>query len=399
MPRNVDKKIKIAFIFGTRPESIKMYPVIQEVKKYPRWIEPIIILTAQHREMLDQMINLFQIRSKIDLGIMEHGQTLSQINSSSLLKLEEVFKKIQPDLVLVQGDTTTTFSGALAAFYQKIKVGHIEAGLRTFKKYYPFPEEINRRLTTVLADYHFTPTPLAAKILEKEGIARENIFITGNTVIDTLLLMQEDEFHFMDSRINKLIDQKKQIILITIHRRENWGEPLAKVCQALIEIQRKHKNAVILFPIHKNPIIRKVVTKYLQDKENIILLEPLDYREMANLMALSTIILTDSGGIQEEAPALGKPVLILRTETERPEVLKIGAAKLVGTNVVTICREVDGLLNNSDYYQKMVVKKSPYGDGLAAKRIIQYLLYQYHFLKHLPKEFPPNANLLDIRNY
>jgi UDP-N-acetylglucosamine 2-epimerase (non-hydrolysing) len=389
MNLRINKKIKIAFIFGTRPETIKMFPVIKEVQKYLHWIEPFVILTAQHREMLDQMVNLFQIKPDIDLNIMEHGQSLSQINSSTLLKLEEVFKSIQPELVLVQGDTTTTFSGALAAFYQKIKVGHIEAGLRTFKKYYPFPEEINRSLTTVLADYHFTPTPLAAKVLAAEGIARENIFVTGNTVIDALFLMQEDSFQFKKDRINQIAEQKKEILLTTIHRRENWGEPLGRVCQALNGIAENNKNAVILFPIHKNPVIRKIVFQYLKDKENIILLEPLDYREMANLMALSTIIITDSGGIQEEAPALGKPVLILRTETERPEVLKIGAAKLVGTDIATICKEAGLLLNNPDYYQKMVLPKSPYGDGLAAERIIKYILYKYHFLNSLPDEFAP----------
>ena len=383
------QKIKIAFIFGTRPETIKMYPVINEVKKYPHWIESFVILTAQHREMLDQMVNLFQIKPDIDLNIMEHGQSLSRINSATLLKLEKIFKDIQPDLVLVQGDTTTTFSGALAAFYQKIKVGHIEAGLRTYKKYYPFPEEINRRLTTVLADYHFTPTPQVAKALLEEGISTESIYITGNTVIDALLLMQENNFQFSDIRINQLAEQKKQILLTTIHRRENWGEPLSRVCQALIEIAEKNKNVVILFPVHKNPVIRKTVFQLLKEKENIILLEPLDYREMANLMDLSTFILTDSGGIQEEAPALGKPVLILRAETERPEVLKSGAARLVGTDVLTICKEAELLLNNSDYYQKMILQKSPYGDGLAAQRIIQYLLYQYHYLNSLPDEFTP----------
>ncbi len=387
MFEKTEKKIKIAFVFGTRPESIKMYPVIKEAKEYSHWIEPIIILTAQHREMLDQMIHLFQIQPDIDLGIMEHGQSLSRINSSTLLKLEKVFKNTQPDLVLVQGDTTTTFSGALAAFYQKIKIGHIEAGLRTFKKYYPFPEEINRRLTTVLADYHFTPTPLAAKWLVEEGIDRENILIAGNTVIDALILMQEDNFQFKDSRINRLTGPNKKILLVTIHRRENWGEPLEKVCQALIDIEQKHKNIVVFFPVHKNPVIREVVYKHLKDKESIILLEPLDYKEMANLMALATIILTDSGGIQEEAPALGKPVLILRAETERPEVVNIGAARLVGTDPSVICREVELLLKNPDYYQKMALPKSPYGDGLAAKRIIHYILYQYNYLAELPAEF------------
>lgn len=387
MKKNKQSKIKIAFVFGTRPESIKMFPIIREVKEYPNWIEPLIILTAQHREMLDQMINLFQIKPDIDLDIMRHGQSLSKINSASLLKLEKVFKDKRPDLVLVQGDTTTTFSGALAAFYQKIKVGHIEAGLRTFKKYYPYPEEMNRRLTTVLADYHFAPTKTAANILLREGIARENIFISGNTIIDALFLMQNHKFQFTDTKINQLMKQGKKVILVTMHRRENWGEPLKNLCQALINIQRKYNDVVIVFPMHKNPKIREIIFNFLKDKENIILLEPLNYQEMANLMALSDLILTDSGGMQEEAPALGKPVLVLRTETERPEVLEIGAAKLVGTEAINISREVERLLDNSLDYQKMVVKKSPYGDGLAAKRIVQYLLYQYHYLDELPSEF------------
>ncbi len=387
MKKIPDKKIKIAFIFGTRPESIKMYPVIKEAQKYPDFIELYTILTAQHREMLDQMIDLFQIRPNVDLNIMNHGQSLTSLNSTTILKLEEVFKEIKPDLVLVQGDTTTTFSGALAAFYQKIKIGHIEAGLRTNKKYYPFPEEINRRLTTVLADYHFTPTVLASRMLLDEGILKENIVVTGNTVIDALMLMQEEKFRFNDSRINQFIEQNRRVLLVTTHRRENWGEPLSEICQALTKIVEKHKDVVIFFPIHKNPIVREIVYKYLKNRENIVLLEPLDYREMANLMALSTVILTDSGGIQEEAPSLGKPVLILREETERPEILNIGAAKLVGTNKDVICSEIDLLLGDKNYYENMVAQKSPYGDGLASKRIIQYILYKWHYLDSLPEEF------------
>jgi len=382
-----NKKIKIAFIFGTRPETIKMYPIIRESKKYSQWIEPIIILTAQHREMMDQMTNLFKIYPDFDLDLMKHGQSLSQINSQSLLKLEEVLKKIKPDLALVQGDTTTTFSGALAAFYQKIKVGHIEAGLRTSKKYYPYPEEMNRRLTTVLADYHFTPTTTATHALYKEGIAKKNIFTSGNTVIDSLLLMQNNQFRFSDERINRLLDKGKQVLLVTMHRRENWGRPLEDLCKVLLNLNQKQKNLVIVFPVHKNPLIRKVVFNHLQEKKNIILSEPLDYQQMANMISLSTLILSDSGGIQEEAPALGKPVLILRSETERPEVVKIGAAKLVGTEAKKISNEVEKLLLNPAEYQKMVINKSPYGDGQAAKRIIEYILFRYHYLEHPPSEY------------
>lgn len=387
-----NKKIKIAFIFGTRPETIKMYPVIREAKRYSRWIEPIIITTAQHREMLDQMTHLFQIQPDFDLDIMKHGQSLSQINSQTLLKLEEVLRKSSPDVVLVQGDTTTTFSAALAAFYQKIKVGHIEAGLRTSKKYYPYPEEINRRLTTILADYHFTPTKMTAQALLKEGIHKKNIFISGNTVIDTLLFMQKRPLQFFDIRINNLINIKRKILLVTMHRRENWGKPIENLCQALAQLTKEQEGIVVIFPIHKNPVIRQKIFKHLNDKENIILTEPLNYQEMAHLMALSTLILTDSGGIQEEAPALGKPVLILRDETERPEVITIGAAKLVGTKKDDISKEANKLLSNPDAYQKMVMQKSPYGDGLAAKRIIEYFLFQYHYLEQPPLEFRFNVD-------
>jgi len=364
-----------------------MYPVIREAKKYPELVRPIVILSAQHREMMDQMINLFKIYPDFDLNIMKHGQSLSKINSQLLLKLEKILQKSNPDLVLVQGDTTTTFSGALAAFYQKIKVGHIEAGLRTGKKYYPYPEEINRRLTTVLADYHFAPSKNAVQDLYKEGIAKNKIFLSGNTVIDTLMLMQNKRFRFSDERINNAITRGKKILLVTMHRRENWGEPLVNLSQALFNLSKKQTDLVIVFPLHKNPQIRDIVYKYLHEEDSIILSEPFDYQEMANMMSLSNLVLTDSGGIQEEAPALGKPVLILRSETERPEVVQIGAAKLVGTKTDNIEKEIEKLLFDDAEYQKMVKNKSPYGDGQAAKRIMEYILYQYHLTESIPSEY------------
>jgi len=337
--------------------------------------------------MMDQMVNLFKIEPDFDLNIMKHGQSLSKINSQLILKLEKILQKSKPDLVLVQGDTTTTFSGALAAFYQKIKVGHIEAGLRTGKKYYPYPEEMNRRLTTVLADYHFAPTKNAVQDLYKEGIAKNKIFLSGNTVIDTLMLMQNKRFQFSDDRINKAISKGKKILLVTMHRRENWGEPLVNLSQALFNLSKKQTDLAIVFPLHKNPQIRNIVYKYLHEEESIILSEPLDYQEMANMMSLSNLVLTDSGGIQEEAPALGKPVLILRSETERPEVVQIGAAKLVGTKTDNIEKEIEKLLFDDAEYQKMVKNKSPYGDGQAAKRIMEYILYQYHLIESIPAEY------------
>lgn len=387
MNKKRNKKIKIACVFGTRPETIKIYPVLREMGRYPNWIERYVIITAQHREMLDQMLKFFHIIPDCDLDVMKHGQSLSQINARALTKLEESLERIRPDLVLVQGDTTTTFSGALAAFYQKMKVGHIEAGLRTTKKYYPFPEEMNRRLTTVLADYHFTPTEGTAQTLMKEGISRKNIFISGNTVIDTLMLMQKKDFHFCDQKLQSAMNKENRLLLVTMHRRENWGRPLENLCQALLKINQHHEDLIIVFPVHKNPSLRTVVSAYLGDCNNIILTDTLDYQEMANLMRRSMVILTDSGGIQEEAPALGKPVLITRTETERPEIIKIGAGKLVGIKSEKIISETEKLLNEPNDYQKMVVARSPYGDGQAAERIVQYILYRFHYLEHLPREF------------
>jgi len=384
-----NNKIKIAIVFGTRPELIKIYPIITEARKYQNWIDLILISTAQHREMLDQIASLFQVVPDYDLDIMKHNQTISQINSQTLLKLERIYKETKPDIVLVQGDTTTTFSGALAAFYQKINIGHIEAGLRTTKKYYPFPEEINRRLTTVLTDYHFAPTENAKKLLLKEGIDKNNIYVTGNTVIDTLFLMQKKDITFSDHKINNIILNKNQrILLVTMHRRENWGKPLEDLCRSLLCINEKYDNVKIIFPVHKNPLIKAVVNKYLSGKKDIVLSDPLDYSEMANLIKYSTLILTDSGGIQEEAPALGKPVLILRNETERIEVIEKGFAKLIGTEPDKIINNVENLLSNDIEYKKMSCnKRSPYGDGKAANRIIEFILFKYNYISEKPDEF------------
>ncbi|MDD4363201.1 MAG: UDP-N-acetylglucosamine 2-epimerase (non-hydrolyzing), partial [Atribacterota bacterium] len=367
----------------------KIYPIITEARKYQNWIDLILISTAQHREMLDQIASLFQVVPGYDLDIMKHNQTISQINSQTLLKLERIYKETKPDIVLVQGDTTTTFSGALAAFYQKINIGHIEAGLRTTKKYYPFPEEINRRLTTVLTDYHFAPTENAKKLLLKEGIDKNNIYVTGNTVIDTLFLMQKKDITFSDHKINNIILNKNQrILLVTMHRRENWGKPLEDLCRSLLCINEKYDNVKIIFPVHKNPLIKAVVNKYLSGKKDIVLSDPLDYSEMANLIKYSTLILTDSGGIQEEAPALGKPVLILRNETERIEVIEKGFAKLIGTEPDKIINNVENLLSNDIEYKKMSCnKRSPYGDGKAANRIIEFILFKYNYISEKPDEF------------
>jgi len=380
-------KIKIALIFGTRPETIKMFPIISEIKKYPNLIESKIIVSGQHREMLDQMLEVFQINPDYDLNIMEQGQSLSHITKNSLLGIEKILKKERPSMVLVQGDTTTTFAGALAAFYQKIKIGHIEAGLRTNNKYCPFPEELNRHLTSVLTDLHFAPTEKACQNLLSEGVKRENVFVSGNTVIDSLFLMTEENYIFREPLLRDIKMFEKKIILVTMHRRENWGRPLRETCQALIKLLEDYYDLSVIFPIHKNPEIRKIVNEILKSRKEVLLLDTLDYKDMVNLMSKSHILLTDSGGIQEEAPSLGKPVLVLRDETERPEAIEAGVVKLIGTNSKKIIREVKELLDNEKKYLEMTRNINPYGDGKASERIVKKILYNFNLVNQSPDEF------------
>lgn len=383
-------KINLTLIFGTRPETIKMFPIISEIKKYPHLIDFKIVVTGQHREMLDQMLEMFKIIPDYDLDIMEQVQSLSQITKNSLVGIERILKKERPNMVLVQGDTTTTFAGALAAFYQKIKIGHIEAGLRTNNKYYPFPEEINRHLTSVLADLHFTPTAQSCKNLLSEGVKREDIFICGNTVIDSLFLMNKKNYIFTEPLLRDKKIFEKKIILVTVHRRENWGEQLKKICQALIKLLDEHSDLFVIIPLHKNPEIRKTVNHILKDRRDVLLLDTLDYGDMINLMSKTYIILTDSGGIQEEAPSLGKPIFVLRDETERPEAVEAGVVKLIGTNKERIVSEVNIILSNKYKYMKMAKRINPYGDGKASKRIIKKILYNFYFIDQAPAEFQAN---------
>jgi len=380
-------KIKIAMIFGTRPETIKIFPIISQIKKYPHLIDYKIIVSGQHREMLDQMLEIFQIHPDYDLNIMEQGQSLSNITNNSLLGIEKILKKEKPSIVLVQGDTTTTFAGALAAFYQKIRIGHVEAGLRTNNKYYPFPEEINRHLTSVLADLHFAPTRKSCENLLSEGVKREDIFISGNTVIDSLLIMIKENYTFREPLLKNKKILEKRIILVTMHRRENWGEPLRETCQAINKIIDEYSDTCVIFPLHKNPEIRRNVKEILQNKKDILLLDTLDYDDMVNLMSKSYIILTDSGGIQEESPSLGKPVLVLRDETERPEAVEAGVVKLIGTNKERVYSEVKTLLSNRDKYVKMSKSINPYGDGKASERIAKKILYNFNLIDQSPDEF------------
>lgn len=380
-------KISLILIFGTRPETIKMFPIIYEIKKYPHLIDYRIIVSGQHREMLDQMLEIFQIKPDYDLNIMEQSQSLSNITKNNLLGIEKILKKEKPSMVLVQGDTTTTFAGALAAFYQKIRIGHVEAGLRTNNKYYPFPEEVNRHITSVLADLHFAPTRQSCKNLLSEGVKREDIFICGNTVIDSLFLMIKENYIFREPLLKDKKIFEKKIILVTMHRRENWGEPLRETCRAINKIIDEHSDVSVIFPLHKNPEIRRNVKEILQNKKDILLLDTLDYDDMINLMSKSYLILTDSGGIQEEGPSLGKPVLVLRDETERPEAVEAGVVKLIGTNEKRVCSEVNTLLNRRDKYMEMSKNINPYGDGKASERIVKKILNSFNLINQSPTEF------------
>jgi len=365
-------------VIGTRPEAIKLAPVIKELEKYPEGFEVITVTTAQHRQMLDQVLRLFEITPSYDLDIMEDSQTLSGITSRIIENFDPVVKREKPDWLLIQGDTTTTFISALIGFYYKIRIAHIEAGLRTHNKYHPFPEEINRRLTGVLTDFHFTPTEKAKQNLLSEGIPRKNIFVTGNTVIDALFItlkkLKKDrpKLQSLDSQFSFLSPRLK-FILVTAHRRENFGNPLQNICLALKEIIKHNDNLEIIYPVHLNPNIQEPVNGILKGNKRVHLINPLDYESFIWLMEKSYLILTDSGGIQEEAPSLGKPVLVLREVTERPEAVEAGTVRVVGSNKNRVVQETQRLLDDKTLYEKMSKAANPYGDGKASKRIVEIL--------------------------
>jgi len=363
------KKIKIFTIFGTRPEAIKMAPLVKELEKREGIISKVCV-TAQHREMLDQVLNYFDIKTDYDLNIMKSKQTLTGITTKVLEGLEEVFEEEKPDMILVHGDTTTTFGGALAAFYKQIKVGHVEAGLRTFDKYFPFPEEMNRKLTGALADIHFAPTVGSKNNLLREGVKEEDIYVTGNTVIDAMEHTVKEDYVFETEELNHIDFNKKKVIMITAHRRENWGEGIENICTALKTIVEENKDVELVYLVHLNPVVKDVVYKHLNDKERVHLLTPQDTKETHNLMNKCFMVMTDSGGLQEEAPHLGKPVLVLRDVTERPEAVEAGTVKLVGTDVETIIKEANDLIRNKEAYEKMSKSVNPYGDGKASERIV-----------------------------
>lgn len=367
------KKIKVCSVFGTRPEAIKMAPLVKELQSREEF-DAKVLVTAQHREMLDSVLELFDITPDFDLNIMKHGQTITDITTRVLHGVGEIFEQERPDLVLVHGDTTTTFAAALASFYQKIAVGHVEAGLRTGNIYSPYPEEMNRKLTGSLATYHFSPTVMNVENLLRENISKENIVITGNTVIDALLSVTDKPYRFEIDKLNEIDDTKQKLILLTCHRRENWGEPMKQIFEAINELTKKNPNVVVVFPMHKNPSIRELARTYFGTNSSVRLIEPLDYEPFANLMKKSHLILTDSGGIQEEAPALGKPVLVLRTETERPEAVKAGTVKIAGIEKEKIVQLADELLNSQKAYDEMAQAANPYGDGTASKQIADFIV-------------------------
>jgi len=379
MPEN-DKK-RILLVFGTRPEAIKMAPLVKEFQKNKDYFETKICVTAQHREMLDQVLDLFQITPDYDLNIMKPGQDLYDVTSNILLKIKHVLEEFNPDLVLVHGDTATTFATSLAAYYQKIKIGHVEAGLRTGNLYSPWPEEGNRRLTGILTDYHFSPTETSKQNLLNEGVDESKIIVTGNTVIDALQLVVNkiDSNEHLRSKIEKTIiksgfkELDSKFILVTGHRRENFGQGFVNICEALKVLAKNNSDINILYPVHLNPNVKKPVNDLLSNVSNVKLVEPFQYEEFIYLMSKSYLILTDSGGIQEEAPSLGKPVLVMRDTTERPEAVEAGTVKLAGSDQNNIVKEVQNLLDDSSEYQRMSKAHNPYGNGNASKKILKIL--------------------------
>lgn len=367
-------KVKVAVVIGTRPEAIKLAPVVKELYKRPDLVQPLVIVTAQHREMLDKVLHLFSIVPNYDLDIMRPGQDLFEVTQRALLGLRPVLEKERPHFLIVQGDTTTVLVGALAAFYLKIPIGHVEAGLRTNNKHHPFPEEVNRRLASVLADLHFTPTETARANLLREGIPEDRIYVTGNTVVDALLSVLKKNYRFEHPVLSQIDLEKNRAILVTVHRRENRGQPIKNICRSIRRIVALHQDVQVLFSVHPNPEVQKVVREELKETHRVWLLEPLDYEPFVHLMAKAYLILTDSGGIQEEAPSLGKPTLVLRNVTERPEGVRAGTLKVVGTEKERIVTEVSTLLRDQSAYTRMTHKINPYGDGRASQRIVDVLL-------------------------
>lgn len=367
------KPITVVCVLGTRPDAVKMAPVVHEFARFPEHARLVVVSTGQHREMLDQVLDVFGIRPDHDLHLMQDRQTLAGFAARALQALTPVLEAEKPDLVIAQGDTTTTFIAALAAFYARAKFGHVEAGLRTDDKFDPFPEEVNRRLTTRLTDLHFAPTRLASENLLREGVPPAVVRVTGNTVVDALRGVAERPHAFADSALAAFVARPGRLVLVTAHRRENWGEPLRAICNALLALVERFADIRMVFPMHRNPVVRETVEPMLSSHDRILLIEPQEYVPFVHLMKASFLVLTDSGGAQEEAPGLGKPVLVLRRTTERPEGVHAGVARLVGTDTETIVAEASRLLDDAAAYAEMAKSVSPYGDGDAARRIREWV--------------------------
>lgn len=380
------KKIKVMTVFGTRPEAIKMAPLAIELEKNPN-IESIVCVTAQHRQMLDQVLEIFNIKPDYDLDIMKERQTLVEITARVLEGLDKVLKEAKPDIVLVHGDTSTSFVGALAAFYNQIKVGHVEAGLRTYDIYSPFPEEMNRCLTGRIAEMNFSPTINNKNNLLKENVKEDTIFITGNTVIDAMKTTVKDNFVFKTEELNKIDYKAKRVITMTAHRRENLGKPLENICNAVKRLVKKYDDIEVVYPVHLNPAVRETVNGILGGMDRVHLIEPVNVDELHNLMARSYLVMTDSGGIQEEAPYLAKPVLVMRKETERPEAVDAGTVKIAGVDEEVIFNLACDLIDNKDSYDKMAKAINPYGDGNASERIVDAILYEFGIKNERPADY------------
>ena len=379
------KKIKVMSIFGTRPEAIKMAPLVQELKNRPEF-ESLCCLTGQHRQMLDSVMQIFKLDADYDLNIMEKQQTLSTITTKTLLGMEKVFEEAKPDLVLVHGDTSTTFAGALAAFYHKVPVGHVEAGLRTYDPYSPYPEEMNRVLVGDIAALHFSPTTANAENLCKESV-RGEIFVTGNTVIDAMKTTVQPDFKFQDPDLNQMDFEGKKVITMTCHRRENYGQPMEDIMAAVRQIVLDNPDVEVVYPVHLSPVVQECAKRNLGDLERVHLIAPVDVEQMHNLMARSYMIMTDSGGLQEEAPAMGKPVLVMRKETERPEAIAAGTAKLAGVEKERIIALAQELLSDPGAYEKMAKAVNPYGDGNACARIADAIGWYFGLYENKPENF------------
>ena len=363
--------MKLLIVFGTRPEAIKMCPLILALKKESK-VETIVCLTGQHREMLLQVMEVFGVKEDINLNVMKVEQTLTSITTSILEKLEPILKEVKPDMVLVHGDTTTSYAAALAAFYQQIPVGHVEAGLRTGNIYSPFPEEMNRLLTDRISTFHFAPTELNRANLEAEGII-DHVYVTGNTVIDAFRYTVSDSYHFSEAELNEIDFENYRVVIVTAHRRENLGQPLCNICNSIKRLANEYRDVIFIYPVHLNPAVHDNVFSILSGIDNIKLINPLDVFDMHNLLSRSYMVMTDSGGLQEEAPHFGKPVLVLRTETERPEAVEAGTVKVVGVEEEDIYKGAKSLLDDMNYYDQMAMAVNPYGDGHASDRIVEIL--------------------------